>query len=58
MCSKISSEVVVLPKEFAQNNCALERELSRVYGEIIRWAIVELRMDTIKINVSYKVDAE
>ena len=51
--SEVLSDIFTLKNGYNLPNIEIEKELSNVYGEVIRWAIVEADSDIIKIGVSY-----
>ena len=53
MSSEIISDILVLPKNKCADNIALENELSNIYGDIVRWAVISVENDICKVSVSY-----
>ena len=53
MSSEIISDILVLPKNKCTDNIALENELSNIYGDIVRWAVISVENDICKVSVSY-----
>lgn len=49
----IISDIVWIPFEAPVNREMIEAVLAQKYGEIIRWAIIEVLDDKLKICLSY-----
>lgn len=50
----INSDVIWLTTNKPVIREEIERKLTEKYGDIIRWAIVQVGIDNIKISVTYK----
>lgn len=50
----IKSDIIKLKKTDNFDNLYVEKELSKMYKSVIRWAIVEINQDLI-ISVSFEV---
>lgn len=49
----ILSDIVCIPLELPVNREKIEAVLTQKYGEIIRWAIIEVSDNKLKICLSY-----
>jgi hypothetical protein len=58
MLKQIVSGTVYIDKINPITTDAIERILTNKFGEIIRWAIIEVTQDKLKICVSYSSSLE
>ncbi len=51
--SKIVSDTIILDLPAPVDNFEIENLLSQKYGEIIRWAIIDVLKNEIKVSATY-----
>lgn len=52
--SRISSEIAYIDKIDNLSSEYIEQNLKAKYGELIRWAIVDIQADKLKICLTYE----
>jgi len=51
--SQIVSDTIILDLKYPVDNLVIEDILSQKYGEVIRWAIIQVLESGLKISVTY-----
>ena len=57
MPKQIISDTAIIKKPVQLNTKCIEDELQNKYGNIIRWAIIDLSDTKLKVSITFEKDA-
>ncbi len=57
MPKQIISDIAIIKKTVPLNTKCIEEELQNKYGNIIRWAVIDLSDTELKVSITFEKDA-
>ncbi len=57
MSKQIISDIAIIKKTVPLNTKCIEEELQNKYGNIIRWAVIDLSDTELKVSITFEKDA-